>query len=83
MKAKNFTENELKEYFNNWIVYFLNYNKVFRLVLSKNAWFYFEENIYLRNYDALPYTKRGRFHSYTFESIQKLSFIDWIDNLIK
>ena len=76
MKTKNFTPEELKEYFNNDKIYFLAYNKFYKLVLSKNAGFNFQENIYLRNMDSLPYTKRGRFQAFTYESIIKCDFID-------
>jgi len=83
MKASNFTQIELKEYFNQWKVYFINYNKLFTLKLSQNAWLYFDENVYMRNTKkTLPYTKRGRFYAFTLESIKKQDYINGIENLI-
>ena len=84
MKTINFTQIELKDFFNKGKIYFINYNKFYKLVLSENAWFYFQENIYLKNKNnSLPYTKKGYFFNYTYEWIIKCKFIKWIENLIK
>ena len=76
MRTKDFTQEELRDYFNNSKIYFLSYNKFYRLMVSQNTGFYFQENTYLKNNSKLPYTKKGRFHAFTYESIINCDFIE-------
>ena len=74
LTVKNFTETELKEYYNNNETVFFNYKRVFILDYSVNCGFFFYELTSKRVYNKLPYTLRGKFHAMNpdWDSCKKL-----------
>jgi len=66
MKAKNFTRTELENYMIKDNIMFFQYKRLYQLMYSQNAGFYFSEIENQRLYGkVLPYTKAGRFHAVT------------------
>lgn len=61
MKTKNFTVEELENYYNKNEVYFFNYRSCYILKHDKNKGFYFCLDKTRSKKSGLPHTKKGRF----------------------